>query len=103
MDDEVSKGMREMDSPGFVRFSIKTENTEENIAVHDAFKEFCKAEADNNYTIGLRVLLKAYEEDYRFSILSEMINNMNEELTVLKNQIDGKKEEEEEDESSGVF
>jgi hypothetical protein len=53
-----------------IRFSIKADDTEANQAVHDAFKEFAKIECDNNYTQALKVLLQAYEDDWRFEQLS---------------------------------
>jgi hypothetical protein len=58
---------------GFVRFSIRAEDTEENKAVHAAFKDFCRAECDNNYTIGLRTLLNYYAGDYKFEAIWDKI------------------------------
>lgn len=67
---------------GYIRFSIKAEDNEQNQKVHAAFKEFCSAECDNNYTLGIRKLLEAYEEDAHFAMLWE-------EFSFLKSTIEG--------------
>ena len=80
--DEVKTNVTEINlrdiARGTVRFSIKADDTLENLHVHNAFKEYCKVETDNNYTQGLRKLLEFYETDYKF----ELMFNKIEELTV---------------------
>lgn len=83
---------------GFVRFSIRAEDTEENKAVHLAFKDFCRAECDNNYTIGLRVLLQYYERDFKFEMLWDKIAALEEKLLKME-----EKKVEKSEEKGGMF
>lgn len=79
----IDEGIREMGVEGTVRFSIKANDTEENQAVHTGFKEFCKIECDNNYTLGLKRLLEHYEHQTHiealWSKIAELEANMAEE------------------------
>lgn len=94
--EDVSEGLRKL-APGFTRFSIKADDTVENAAVHAAFKEFCKVECDNNYTMGLKLLLRNYEEDGKLEMLYQKVIALENELEELKKS--GKPEEKE----TGVF
>lgn len=85
--DENGIDLRGMAEKGFIRFSIKAEDTPENAAIHTAFKQFAEIEADNNYTMGLRILLKNYESDYRFDAVWRFCESLNDELTLLKTQL----------------
>lgn len=78
---------------GFIKFSIKAADTEENKKVHDAFKEFCKIECDNNYTQGIRKLLEFYEADYKYESLHASIMMLQESVLEIKDKIENKKEE----------
>ena len=76
-------GLRDI-APGTVRFSIKADDTMENMQVHAAFKEFCKVETDNNYTQGLKKLLEYYQSDYKIEMIYSMINEQNATLADLR-------------------
>lgn len=102
MEDEINKGLREMDVPGFIRFSIKTENTEANIAIHDEFKDFCRCESDNNYTIGLKMLMNNWKEDVKTALLMDKIEYLESQIDFLKDLVENKKEEVE-SEDNGTF
>ena len=81
----MNKELREMDIDNkFIRFSIKADDTEENQKVHDAFKEFCKVECDDNYTQGLRKLLEYYQEDFKFTSIWDRIGMLSGEVEQLK-------------------
>lgn len=77
MTDEVKTGndvsFRDI-AEGYIRFNIKAEDTEENQQTHDAFKEFCKVETDNNYTLGLRKLLEYYQGDFKYELMNDKLN-----------------------------
>lgn len=92
---DIDSGVREIPAIGFIRFSIKAEDTENNDMTHKAFKEFCKVECGNDYTLGLKTLLKAYEDDYRFESMWEKIQEMNSRINTLEPKKEEKKEEEE--------
>lgn len=82
--DETIREFKDMGVEGFVRFSIKAEDTDANKQIHDAFKQFCKVECANDYTLGLKTLLKAYETDYKYIMLFEQIQELRTELEALK-------------------
>jgi len=94
---DIDKGLRTSGIPGFTRFSIKAEDTEENIATHAGFKSFCEHETANNFTLGLRKLLENWQGNSQTDMLWEMIKEIKEEILFLKqeiNQKDDKKKEE---------
>ena len=72
---------------GTVRFSIKADDTLENLQVHSAFKEFCKIETDNNYTQGLKKLLEYYQSDYKIEMIYSMIQEQNIVINDIKGSI----------------
>lgn len=80
---------------GYIRFSIKAEDTPENVAVHAAFKQFAEIECDNNYTIALRSLLKNYESDYRFDALWQHIESLQEKVQLLEEKLEKPKSKDE--------
>jgi hypothetical protein len=77
-----------------IRFSIKADDTEANQAVHDAFKDFATIECDNNYTQALKVLLQAYEDDWRFEQLNERLSEVERKLFEPKTEEQVEKKEE---------
>ena len=93
---DLAKGLREL-STGSTRFSIKAKDTEENEAVHKAFKEFSKVECDDNYTQALKRLLESYEKDYKFEAVWEQCKVLEGRLSDLENKLKEpvKKEKEE--------
>jgi hypothetical protein len=68
----------------YIRFSIKADDTEPNQKVHAAFKQFCKDEADNNYTTGLMLLLTYYQEDGKYEALWNAIRELQEQVKMLE-------------------
>lgn len=102
MDKEQADNIRNvLGDDGTIRFGIKTKNTPENLAIHDAFKKFCEQECNNDYTLGLKFLLDAIASDYKYESLSERINYLKAELDDLKIKLENlsvkpKKEEEKE-------
>jgi hypothetical protein len=79
--------LRPLTDNGKVWITIRDYDTPEVVAIHDAFKEFCKIEAGNNYTQGLKILLKYYQDDYKFEFLADKIANIDAELQELKNDL----------------
>lgn len=89
--EELKTNIQEMDlrevAHGFIRFSIKADDTEENQRVHEAFREFCKVETDNNYTQGLRKLLEYYQGDFKYEMIYNKIEEQSATLADLKNSV----------------
>jgi len=95
MDTDLEKGLRALPTEGFIRFSIKARDTDENTQVHTAFKEFCKMECDDNYTIGLRKLLEFYEQH----AILDLISNRIQELELRVQRLEAPNKEVKKDES----
>ena len=92
MERNVADDLREsLGDKGFIRFGIKAQNTESNSQVHEAFKEFCKTEANNDYTLGLKYLLQAYQEDYKYSTLRDLIMSLKMEIDELRTKVETEK------------
>lgn len=85
--------MSELNIPGFIRFSIKAKDTPENESVHKAFKEFCKVEVDDNYTLGLRKLLEFYQGDFKFEMLHQDIADLQIQVEELRQKLEEPKDE----------
>ena len=84
-------GLREI-SHGIIRFSIKADDTLENLQVHSAFKDFCRVETDNNYTQGLKKLIEYYQSDYKIEMIYKILENQASVLEDLKTSIIDMKE-----------
>ena len=96
--DSKDMGLREI-ATGYIRFSIKADDTVENHQVHEAFKEFCKIETDNNYTQGIRKLLEFYQSDYKTELLKDAIDSVQVSLEDLKASVISLQESKKEDNS----
>lgn len=94
--------LQDLNVPGFIRFSIKAKDTVENHSVHTSFKDFCRVETDDNYTLGLRKLLEYYQGDFKYEVLHQEIEDLKLELIQLKEKLD-KPSVNESDNKDGVF
>ncbi len=77
---------------GKIWFTIRANNTPENIAIHKAFKEYSKIECDNNYTLGLRNLMEYRQADFKYESLYAELQQVKAEVKELKAKIEPKKE-----------
>lgn len=93
--------LRSVSQNGYIRFSIKANDTDENVKVHEAFKDFAKVECDDNYTLALRKLLEYYEMDVKYTIMYQKIEELEFNLKELENKLKEPKKENKKDE--GVF
>ena len=107
MVDKIETDVKEMNlrdiAQGYIRFSIKAEDTLENMQVHAAFKEFCRVETDNNYTLGVRKLMEYYQGDFKIELLYNKLEELNAMLADLRGsvvELQKKPKEEEEDSSN---
>jgi len=85
--DVVKEGGPRDIAVGTVRFSIKAEDTFENMQVHAAFKDFCRVETDNSYTQGIKKLLEYYQSDYKIEMIYNKLNEQSVTLNDLKSSI----------------
>ena len=83
METNVNEGLKDL-AKGYIRFSIKAEDTAENVKVHADFKEYCKVECDNNYTQGLKTLLEYVKADVKTMAMYELIDALSARIAVLE-------------------
>jgi hypothetical protein len=55
MDKEIE--LRDLEVPGYIRFSIRAPDTKDNAEVHNDFKEYARLYHRNDYTRALKELL----------------------------------------------
>jgi len=92
--ESLDTSLRKLKVDGVIRFSIKANNSPENESIHNAFKEFCKVECDDNYTMGIKRLLEAYESDFKYEMLYNELMELKADLAELKSAPKEEKEEE---------
>ena len=88
---EIETNVKKMNlrdlAEGTIGFNIKAKDTEQNQAIHDAFREFCKIESDNNYTLGISKLLEYYQSDFKYEMLYESLNELKVLVDDLKSSV----------------
>jgi len=92
-------------SDGYTTLFIKSKDTVENEATLISFREFCKIETDNHYTLGLRKLLEYYQGDYKTELIYDEMLELKTVIADLKASIIeiNKPKEEEKSEDSDLF
>ena len=81
---DIREELNGLSNAGYIHFNIKYNNTEENRAVHDTFKDFAKTTTDNHYLLALKALLENYADDFRYESLWDKISRVEAELVNLK-------------------
>lgn len=74
-------------------FKVKYHGTKENVAVHEAFKEYCRLQTDNNYLQGIKRLLELASVDWKYESLHEEIIELKNKVVLLEQEKESKKEE----------
>jgi hypothetical protein len=103
MEKEMTESLRDLPVTGFIRFSIKAENTARNQAIHDGFKLFAEQECGNDYTLALETLLKYYQDDARIESLWENYKYLRDEVDSIKVAIATKTEQPKDEDEGGAF
>lgn len=78
-----------------IGFSVKAPKTEMNEAIHNGFRLFCKEETKDDYTLGIKRLLEAYQTDWKHDVLMERILELTARIDALEK---GEEKEQKEDE-----
>lgn len=68
---------------GFTGLTIKAKDTKENEDVHIMFKDFCKEQTKDDYTLGLKVLLEYFIADGKYTAIWKAINRIEEKLETI--------------------
>jgi hypothetical protein len=100
---ELEEALRKLPVEGYVWLNIRATNTPENVAIHTAFKDFCKQECDDNYTIGLKVLLGGFSLDGSVPELVSKVKELEEKVSVLQKEVTDMKKRRNDDEDDGTF
>lgn len=79
--------LRESGWNGFIGFSIKAKDTEDNQQVHDAFLDFSKIEAKDDRTLALRLLLANWNDSARFDTIWDYVGMLEERLSILEQKV----------------
>lgn len=98
---DIDEGLRSSSWTGFTGFPIKAKDTKKNQMIHDAFRQFCKEQTDDDYTRGLEYLIEYWQGDMKYELMWQEINQLKVELANLKKV--PTKEEVKEDENEGMF
>lgn len=65
-------------------FKVKYHGTKENVAVHEAFKEYCKEHCQDNYLLGIQRLLELASTDWKYESLYDELQSLKQEIALLK-------------------
>lgn len=65
-------------------FRISYNETEENEAIANEFKEFCKETCDDVYILGIKDLLAAKKEDWKTQLVMNAYNEHEERIIALE-------------------
>lgn len=85
----------------FVWFTIRADKTQDNENIQDGFKEYCKVECANDYTLGLKTLLEYKQGDWKYESLYMMYQQAMDKIIALEDKISTKKTVEQEEEEDG--
>ena len=86
MSDDL-KSLRELTNNGFVGLSIKAKDNDFNVETLDSFRLFCKDYTENNYTLGLSLLLAYYDERTTYSLLYNELEELKSKFAELEEQL----------------
>ena len=102
VDTDINKQLNLWDREFYTWFTIRADNNEDNVRIHNEFKDYCKIECANNYTLGLKDLLEYRKNDWKYEALYDMIQGLYDKVAALE-QVNSKTNEQEEEEDGGVF
>jgi hypothetical protein len=94
--------LRKLSDDGYIRFSIKTKDTVQNEAIHEAYREFCRVHAKNDYTHGLHLLLRSFDFVSNINGLWKAIEDIEERVLAVEDSLN-KEEEKEPIDDNGAF
>lgn len=76
--------LRPLSDDGFIRLIIKAHDTKDNEYVHKAFKSFCEAEAKNDYTHGLQLLMQNLDYVHSINALWDRLEELTSRIGLLE-------------------
>lgn len=92
--------IRDLSEEGKIWFTIRANDTEQNSTIHKAYKDYCKTECNNDYTMGLKRLLELSDGEAKFEMLYDTLVELQSRVAELEKP---KKEEKEEEPNNGTF
>lgn len=94
-------GLQEQGVKGYIRFSIKADDTPENQTTHEDFKKFSTMVCKGDYTLALRLLMLGYGNLSLFESSWDKIKSMEEQITNIEGKLLPSKDDGEDD--GGAF
>lgn len=92
--------LRPLSDNGFIRFTIKAPDTKDNEFIHGSFKQFCRDNAKDDYTFGLRLLLENLDYVHSINSLWDKLEDLSVRVSALEKPPEPSKEV---DSSKGFF
>jgi hypothetical protein len=81
--EKIEDALRKLPVEGFICLHIRAVNTKNNSEIHEAFRQFAKAECDDNYTIALKTLMGGFNSDSNYVELADKVAQLNAEVIQL--------------------
>lgn len=69
-------GLQDHGVKGYVRFSIKAKDTDNNKAIHSDFKAFAEMVCNGDYTLALGTLMRSYEDRGMFEAMWDKLKDV---------------------------
>ena len=85
--------LRKHSYEGYIGFNIKAKDTDENIRIHEQFRNFANAECEGNYTLALKQLLSTLETDFKYQSLYELLLDLQDRIDMIEQKQNEKKDE----------
>ncbi len=83
---ETNLDNMKMDKKEYVFLFIKSETRlKESKLVYEAFKNYCKLETKDDYTLGLKKLMELAQHDWKEEMLYDLIRDLEERIIQLEN------------------
>ena len=79
--------LRKLSDDGYIGLTIRAWDTEYNESIHKAFRDFCKEEYRNDYTLGLKSLIESYNMSHQFGGLWKAINDIDSRLAIIEDSL----------------
>lgn len=93
----MNDSLEELGVPGFIILKMKADDTEQNRAIHNGFRDFAFVECRNDYTLALGKLLEFYEADAKTEMLWAEVQRLKSEVQELRLRLDEPAKDDSED------
>jgi hypothetical protein len=78
------RGLQDKGIKGFIRFTVKADDTTDNEEVHKRFKELARTACGNDYTLTIRMLLDYFDDRGAFEMMWEKVKELETEISEIR-------------------